>query len=57
MNNNNLKKHHNKAWLQEGLAAGKTSKDLANEINVSYKLIELYLRQFDLPFTSQKPAI
>jgi len=57
MNNNNLKKHHNKAWLQEGLAAGKTSKDLANEINVSYKLIELYLQQFDLPFTSQKPAI
>jgi hypothetical protein len=57
MNDNNLKKHHNKVWLQEQLAAEKTSKDIAKDINVSYKLIELYLRQFDLPFTSQKPAI
>jgi hypothetical protein len=56
MNNNNLKKHHNKVWLQEQLAAQKTPKDIAKEINVSYKLIELYLRQFDLPFISQKPS-
>ena len=49
-----MKLHHNKEWLQEQLAAGKTPKDLANEINVSYKLIELYLRKFGLTFTSQK---
>ena len=49
-----MKLHHNKEWLQEQLAAGKTSKDLANEINVSYKLIERHLLEFGLPFTSQK---
>jgi len=57
MNDNNLKKHHNKAWLQEQLDAEKTSRDIAKEINVSYKLIELYLRQFDIDFTSQEREI
>ena len=57
MNDNNLKKHHNKEWLQEQLDAEKTSRDIAKEINVSYKLIELYLRQFNLDFTSQKREI
>ena len=57
MNDNNLKKHHNKTWLQEQLDAEKTSRDIAKEINVSYKLIELYLRQFDIDFTSQEREI
>tara|TARA_B110000977_G_scaffold16276_1_gene19979 strand:- start:122 stop:301 length:180 start_codon:yes stop_codon:yes gene_type:complete len=57
MNDNNLKKHQNKTWLEEGLAAGKTSKDLSNEVNVSYKLIERHLLEFGIPFTSQKPQV
>ena len=33
-----------------------TSKDLAKELHVSYKLIELYLEKYNIPFKSQRPT-
>lgn len=33
-----------------------TSRDLANELHVSYKLIEIYLEKYKIPFKSQKPV-
>jgi DNA-binding NarL/FixJ family response regulator len=48
------KLHQNKDWLAEQIASGKTSKKIADEHNLSYKLVELYLRKFEIPFTPKK---
>ena len=48
------KSHQNKEWLQQQIDLGKTSKEIANELNISYKLVEIYLRKFEIPFTSQQ---
>jgi DNA-binding NarL/FixJ family response regulator len=45
------KPHQNKLWLAEQLASGKNSKQIADEQHVSYKLVETYLRKFDIPYT------
>jgi hypothetical protein len=44
------KNHQNRQWLEEQVNLGKTSKEIANESRISYKLVELYLRQYDIPF-------
>jgi DNA-binding NarL/FixJ family response regulator len=48
------KPHQNKLWLAEQVADGKNSKQIADEQNVSYKLVETYLRKFDIPHTPRK---
>lgn len=48
-----MKPHQNKPFLEQKIAEGYTSKQIANECKVSYHLVELYLRKFDIPFTSQ----
>ena len=51
------KLHQDEAYLRQVFQDGSiTSKDLANELNVSYKLIEIYLEKYQIPFKSQKPV-
>jgi len=52
-----MKDHHDKDYLQDKINEGKTSKDIANELRVSYKLVELYLKKFDIPFESQQNTL
>jgi DNA-binding NarL/FixJ family response regulator len=44
------KPHQNKNWLAEQIASGLTSKQIGDSLNVSYKLIEIYLRQYEISF-------
>lgn len=46
-----MKNHQDETYLKEQIALGKTSKDIATENNVSYKLVEIYLSKFNIPFT------
>jgi DNA-binding NarL/FixJ family response regulator len=46
-----MRDHQNKEWLAEQIAAGKTTKQIANENNISYKLVEIYLKKYEIPFT------
>jgi hypothetical protein len=54
---NHVPHHHDAAWLKQAIADGKRPKDIANELQVSYKLVELKLTEFGIPFTSQKPSV
>ena len=49
-----LKNHHDPRYLQKKIDEGYTSKDIANELRVSYKLVEMYLRKFEIPFVAQR---
>lgn len=50
------KLHQDEDFLRKYFFDGlNTTKDLASELNVSYKLIELYLEKYNIPFKSQKP--
>jgi predicted transcriptional regulator len=51
-----LKNHHDPRYLQKKVDEGFTSKDIANELRVSYKLVEMYLAKFEIPFESQEPS-
>ena len=46
-----MKRHQDETYLKEQIALGKTSKDIADEDNISYKLVELYLKKYEIPFT------
>ena len=50
-----MKNHQDQTYLQTKINEGYTSKDIANENRVSYKLVELYLRKYEIDFVSQKP--
>jgi len=43
-----MKKYHDQEWLTQQIESGKSSKDIGNGLNVSYKLIEIYLRKFGI---------
>jgi len=43
------KNHQNKEWLQEQINLGKTSRDISKENKISYKLVEIYLRKYNIP--------
>jgi hypothetical protein len=45
------KKHQQKEWLEAEIKSGKSSKQIADENRISYKLVEMYLRQHGIPFT------
>lgn len=48
--------YKNAEWLRDqAIEQGKNSREISREQSVSYKLIELYLREFDIPFTSMVP--
>lgn len=44
------KLHQQKDWLQSQIDLGKNSKQIANENNISFKLVELYLTKHGLKF-------
>jgi hypothetical protein len=46
--------HQQKDWLQSQIDLGKSSKDIANENNISYRLVEIYLRKYEIPFTPKE---
>jgi transposase len=43
--------HKDKTYLQTKIDEGYTPKQIAKELHVSYKLVEIYLRQFGIDFT------
>jgi transposase len=45
-----MKEHQNQEYLQQKVEEGYSAKDISKELGVSYKLVELYLRQYDIPF-------
>ena len=46
--------HKNEEFLRvEVLQRGRNSKEIAKRLRVSYKLIELYLMKYNIPFVSQ----
>lgn len=48
--------YKNADWLRDQVVEqGKNSREISREQSVSYKLIELYLREFEIPFTSMAP--
>ena len=49
-----MKQHQDQSYLQQKINEGYTSKGIGNELRVSYKLVEIYLRKFDIPHVSQK---
>lgn len=51
------KLHTDKAYLESQIAKKLNSKEIAKELRVSYKLVEIYLDKFNIPFVSQKPVI
>lgn len=48
--------HKDESYLRDAMTSGKTSKDIANELHVSYKLVEIYLEKYAIPFNSMAPA-
>jgi transposase len=50
------KLHKNEEFLRvEVLQRGRNSKEIAKRLRVSYKLVELYLMKYNIPFESQRP--
>ena len=47
------KPHQNKEFLQKAIQMGSTPKEIAKELHVSYKLVEMYLRMYEIKFVSQ----
>jgi DNA-binding CsgD family transcriptional regulator len=48
------KLHQDQQYLKTKIEEGYTPKQIANELNISYKLVEIYLRKFEIPFISQQ---
>ena len=48
-----MKDHQNKEYLQAKINEGYTSRDIGKELRVSYKLVEIYLRKFEIKHVSQ----
>ena len=50
------KLHQNEEFLREAIGRGSTPKEIAKELRVSYRLVELYLKKYEIPFVSQAPV-
>jgi transposase len=48
-----MKLHQEKNYLQTKMDEGYTSRDISKELNVSYKLVEIYLRKYNIKHVSQ----
>lgn len=44
------KVYENESWLREKLAQGENSRSLSKQLHVSYKLIEIYLEKYAIPY-------
>ena len=51
-----LKAHQDQNHLQTKINEGYTSKEIANQLRVSYKLVEIYLRKFGIGHVPYTPA-
>lgn len=51
-----MKFHHNEEFLRKAVQMGSTPKEIAKELHVSYKLVEMYLRMYEIEFTSQQQS-
>lgn len=49
--------HQDEAYLRQAIESGKTSRDISKDLHVSYKLIEIYLEKYNIPFTSMAPVV
>lgn len=49
-----MKHHQNEEFLRTAIKLGSTPKEIAKELRVSYKLVELYLRKYGIQFVSQQ---
>ena len=49
-----MKLHQDQNHLQTKISEGLNSRQIANELNVSYKLVELYLVKYNIEHESQK---
>lgn len=47
--------HHDKEWLANAIAEGKSTRQISRELQVSYKLVEMKLKEFGIPFRSGAP--
>ena len=48
--------HQDENYLLRAMESGKTSRDISKDLGVSYKLVEIYLEKFNIPFTSMIPV-
>jgi len=48
-----MKEHQNQNYLQQKIDEGFNSRDIGKELKVSYRLVEIYLRKFDIKHVSQ----
>ena len=48
-----MKLHQDQSYLQTKISEGLTSKEIAKELRVSYKLVEIYLRKYAIKHVSQ----
>jgi DNA-binding NarL/FixJ family response regulator len=45
-----IKFYQDRNWLvTEYLTLGKSSKEIAKDLHISYKLVEIWLKNFDIP--------
>ena len=51
-----MKLHQDQNHLQTKISEGYTSKQIANDLRVSYKLVEIYLRKFGIKHVPYTPA-
>ena len=51
------KLHQDKEYLSDQISSGLSSKDIGKNLRVSYKLVEIYLAKFGIPFVSSKPQV
>lgn len=49
--------HQDEAYLRQAMESGKTSRDISRDLHVSYKLVEIYLEKYGIPFTSMVPVV
>lgn len=48
------KLHQDQDFLRKAIELGSTPKEISKELRVSYKLVELYLTKYGIPFASQQ---
>ena len=49
-----MKLHQDETYLKEQIALGKSTKEIADANRVSFKLVELYLSKYNIPFTPKE---
>lgn len=51
-----MKKHQDGEYLRQQIENGETSRSIAKNLGVSWKLVEAQLRKNGVPFTPYEPA-